>query len=463
MIDLTPERIAAAIDGEIVVRGSIDSRPERASIDSRSVVSGDLFFGLAGENVDGGRFAGDAIAAGAWGAVLSADAAAALHAAEDAEEDQAWVFAVADPLRALQVLAREWRRELGCPLVGVTGSTGKTSVKDITWAILPARVHASPENFNTEIGMPLALLAAPPETEVLVMEMAMRGVGQIAELCEIAEPDVAAITNVGPVHLELLGTIEAIAEAKAEILAGLGPESTAVLPADAEALQPHLADSVVRVFTFGSGGDVFAVSHEVVPGGLRASIEAPESEGPVDFEFPFDELHNLSNALCAIAIGVALGYSLDQMAPRAANVSFSRLRGEKVELEGGILLLNDCYNANPISMRAAIENLAGRQGERKLAILGGMAELGPDGPNYHAEIGALARDRGIEVLIGIGDLARDYAPDVWAPDPESGAERVASMLRPGDVALVKASRSVGLERLTDALRAKLGREGAAHA
>ena len=142
-------------------------------------------------------------------------------------------------------------------MVGITGSVGKTSVKDICRAILPMRVHASPENYNTEIGLPLAVLTAPPETEVLVLEMAMRGRGQIAELCEIAEPNVAAITNVGPVHLELLGTLEAIAEAKAEILAGLGGTGSRVVPADAEALEPHLHDRLVTI-TFGPGGDVFA-------------------------------------------------------------------------------------------------------------------------------------------------------------------------------------------------------------
>ena len=149
-----------------------------------------------------------------------------------------------DPLQALQRLARAWRRELGCRVVGITGSTGKTSVKDIARSILPLRVHASPENYNTEIGLPLTILSAPPETEALVLEMAMRGLGQIAELCEIAEPDVAAITNVGPVHLELLGTLEAIAEAKAEILAGLRRGGTAVVPVDAEALEPHLHDTL---------------------------------------------------------------------------------------------------------------------------------------------------------------------------------------------------------------------------
>ena len=171
------------------------------------------------------------------------------------------MFAAPDPLAALQRLARAWRRELGHPVVGITGSTGKTSVKDICHAILPARVHSSPENFNTEIGLPLTVLAAPPEAEVLVLEMAMRGAGQIAELCGIAEPDVGAITNVGPVHLELLGTLEAIAEAKAEIIAGLGEGGRAVIPADADALEPHLHDQLVTL-TFGPGGDVFALRAE---------------------------------------------------------------------------------------------------------------------------------------------------------------------------------------------------------
>ena len=173
-----------------------------------------------------------------------------------------WVFSTSEPLAALQALAREWRWELEPKVVGITGSTGKTSVKDITKTLLPFRAHASPENYNTEIGLPLAILAAPPGTEVLVLEMAMRGVGQIAELCEIAEPDVGVITNVGPVHLELLGTLEAIAEAKAEILRCLGPEGRAIVPVDAEALEPHLGDEL-DVLTFGPGGDVHVLESAV--------------------------------------------------------------------------------------------------------------------------------------------------------------------------------------------------------
>jgi UDP-N-acetylmuramoyl-tripeptide--D-alanyl-D-alanine ligase len=453
VIELAPDRIAATVGSTEPGPETEDgSRPERAVIDSREARDGDLFFGLPGEHQDGGRYAGRALEQGAWGVVVAREHAAAL----ERDHAGARVFAVAEPLSALQALARAWRRELGCPTVGITGSTGKTSVKDICRAILPRRVHASPENFNTEIGMPLAILAAPPETEVLVMEMAMRGMGQIAELCAIAEPDVAAITNVGPVHLELLGTFDAIVEAKAEILHGLRRNGRAVIPEDEEALTPHLRDSL-EVFTFGPGGDVFALSAEVDAGRTKARIGTPHGEA--DFEFPFSEAHNLDNALCAISIGVALDLDPGAMAARAAGIEFSRLRGERIELPGRILLLNDCYNANPISMRAAVDNLAASAaaGEgRAVAVLGGMAELGPGAAGFHNEIGALVRDRGIDRLIGVGELARDYMPDAWAPDADAAIALVGAELEAGDVALIKGSRSVGLERLTDGLVAKLG-------
>jgi UDP-N-acetylmuramoyl-tripeptide--D-alanyl-D-alanine ligase len=456
VIELHPDRIAGAVGAPEPAPETEDgSRPERAVIDSREVGAGDLFFGLPGEHEDGGVYADAALAAGAWAVVVGHE-----HRAElERSNPGARIFAVDDPLAALQGLARAWRRELGCPTVGITGSTGKTSVKDICRAILPRRVHASPENFNTEIGMPLAILAAPPETELLVMEMAMRGMGQIDELCRIAEPDVAAITNVGPVHLELLGTFEAIVEAKAEILHGLGDEGRAVIPEDEEALSPHLRDSL-EVFTFGPGGDVFALSASAGGGRTRARVGTPHGEA--DFEFPFTEAHNLRNALCAISIGVALDLDPQAMAARTSRIEFSRLRGERIELPGRILLLNDCYNANPISMRAAIENLAGAEsedGRRTIAVLGGMAELGPESASFHADIGALVRDRGVDRLIGVGELARDYSPDAWAPDADAAVPLVAAELADGDVALIKGSRSVGLERLTDGLVARLGEGG----
>ena len=257
MIEFAPERIAAEAGAEILARGE-GGRPERAVVDSRSIRPGDLFVGIPGARVDGGRFATEALVQGAWGVIVEHSRARQVL---DSNAPAGWVLGCEDPLEALATLARAWRREIGCPLVGITGSTGKTSVKDICRAILPGRVHASPENFNTEIGMPIAILSAPLETEILVMEMAMRGRGQISELCRIAEPDVAAITNVGPVHLELLGTLDAIAAAKAEIVDGLGPEGIAVLPADADALEPHLQDELEAI-TFGPGGEVIAISSE---------------------------------------------------------------------------------------------------------------------------------------------------------------------------------------------------------
>lgn len=455
MIELAPEQLASGLGATIVARGRRDgSRPERAVIDSREVAAGDLFFGLSGASADGGGFAAEAIERGAWGVVVATDRAGELGD----EAGDGWVFAVDDPLPALQSLARAWRRAIGCPTVGITGSTGKTSVKDIARAILPRRVHASPENFNTEIGLPLTILSAPPETELLVLEMAMRGSGQIAELSAIAEPDVAAITNVGPVHLELLGTFEAVVAAKAEILQGLGPAGRAVVPAAEEALGPHLRDSL-ETLTFGPGGDVFALESTVAGGRTAARIGSPSGEA--DFDLPFAEAHNLTNALSAVAIGVALDLDPAAMAARAARIEFSRLRGERIELPGPIVLLNDCYNANPISMRAALENLAAVAGDgaRAVAVLGGMAELGPDAATFHSDVAALARARGVGPLIGVGELARDYSPDAWAPDAEAAVAHVAAELRPGDVVLVKGSRSVGLERLTDGLVASLGRGG----
>ena len=299
MIELAPERIATEAGADLVSEGG-DGRPERAVIDSRDLKPGDLFFGLTGGRSDGGAHAVAALREGAWGTVVDAERARRLAA----DGAPGWIFAAPDPLAALQRLARGWRRELGCPVVGITGSTGKTSVKDITRALLPGRVHASRENFNTEIGLPLTILEAPPETDTLVLEMAMRGMGQIAELCAIGEPDVAAITNVGPVHLELLGTVDAIAEAKAEILAGLGEGGTAVVPADAEALRPHLHDAL-RTITFGPGGDVFVRDHGSVGETTTATIVSPEGEAP--FELQFSEAYNLVNVACAVAIGTALG------------------------------------------------------------------------------------------------------------------------------------------------------------
>jgi len=461
---LSAEQIVAATGAEIVSRGAPGS-PRRATIDSGKAGEGDLFFGLRGERVDGGEFAPEALAAGAWGAVVGATAAPSSFQPDGGGNDDSalggeaggWVFAVEDPLKALQDLARAWLRELGAPVVGVTGSVGKTSVKDIARALLPGRVHANRENLNTEIGLPLTALEAPADSDLLVLEMAMRGPGQIAELAAIAEPRVAVITNVGPVHVELLGSVEAIAAAKAEILAALPPDGVAVVPAEAGELEPHLG-AAPRLLRFGPGGDVEATDVSVEDGVTEATVVTPA--GSARFHFPFAERHNLTNALAAIGAGVALGAPLEPMADRAASIGFSRFRGERLELGEGILLVNDCYNANPVSMRAALDHLASLEGARRVAVLGEMAELGPGAPGFHREVGGHARAAGVDLLIGVGEPAREYDPDELVADPAEAAELLAARLEPGDAVLVKGSRSAGLEAVAENLMASREAEGA---
>ncbi|HVD40553.1 MAG TPA: UDP-N-acetylmuramoyl-tripeptide--D-alanyl-D-alanine ligase [Solirubrobacterales bacterium] len=445
---LSPQEIAAELGAEVVAEGEPTS-PRRAVIDSTQAGPGDLFFGLTGSRHDGGKFAPQAIEAGAWGAVASPDWRSSFVGEGPIKgERRGWVFVVEDPLAAMQALARAWRRALGARVVGVTGSVGKTSVKDIARALLPGKVHANEENLNTEIGLPLTILEAPDDTEALVLEMAMRGKGQIAELAAIAEPEVAVITNVGPVHVELLGSVEAIAAAKAEILDDLPPGGTTVAPVEAGALEPHL-ERAPRLLRFGPGGDIEATEVKVDEGVTEALVSTPA--GSQRFHFPFAEAHNLTNALAAIAAGVALGADLAGMSDRAADIGFSRFRGERLQLPGGIVLVNDCYNANPVSMRAALDHLASLEATRTVAVLGEMGELGADSPGYHREVGEHARAQGIDFVVGVGLPARDYEPDELVADPGEAAEFLAQQLEPGDAVLIKGSRSAGLETVAEQL------------
>lgn len=447
-MNLGPDQIAAELGAAVLAEGD-PGAPARATIDSGKSGPGDLFFGLRGETRDGSEFAQAAIASGAWGVVVGPAFRSRFPPDREKGHDlNGWVFSVDDPLAALQALARAWRRALGARVVGVTGSVGKTSVKDIARALLPGRVHANRENLNTEIGLPLTILEAPADSDLLVLEMAMRGAGQIAELAAIAEPDVAVITNVGPVHVELLGSVEAIAAAKAEAIAALPADGTAIVPVEAGELEPHLGDAR-HLLRFGPGGDVDAVEARVEDGITEALIVTPA--GRARFHFPFTERHNLANALAAIAAGMALGASLEEMADRAASIGFSRFRGERLELGEGIVLVNDCYNANPLSMRAALDHLASLQGKRRIAVLGEMAELGPGAAGYHREVGGHARAEGIDMLVGVGEPARDYDPDELVGDPEEAAELLVAQLEPGDAILVKGSRSAGLEVVAEAL------------
>jgi UDP-N-acetylmuramoyl-tripeptide--D-alanyl-D-alanine ligase len=419
--DWSPERVAQAAGGRLATPAPRSDGPLRVVIDSRGVGPGDLFVGLPGERVDGGRFAAQALAAGAWGVLVANE-----HTRLGGQSPQSRaVIAVDDPLVALGSLARAWRRELGAKVVGITGSTGKTSTKDLLAGMLAPhlRVVATHANLNTEIGLPLTILGAPAGTEALVLEMAMRGKGQIAELVAIAEPDIGVITNVGPVHLELLGSVEAVAAAKAELVRDLRPGATAVLPAGEPLLDSHLRDDIT-VVRFGE---------EPLPDGL---------------ELPFTSAHMLRNARAAVAAARALGVD----PAGRVEVELSAMRGQRIELPGHIVVVNDCYNANPMSMRAALDDLAVSADGRRVAVLGDMLELGPEELRFHAEIGDHARAVGVELLVTVGPLAREMRGDHAVDTAAEAASLVRELVRPGDTVLVKASRGVGLEVVAEALQ-----------
>jgi len=405
--------------GEIegLALGELRGRPDdgivrRVHDDSRDARPGDLFVALN----TGVRFVDDALAAG--GATL-------------VPEDQEV---------ALATLARLVRGRSDAAVVAVVGSTGKTTTKDALGALCGAVTPtvAAYASKNNELGLPLTVLRLEPETRVLVAEMGMRGLGQIAELCEVARPTVALVTSIGPEHLEVVGTVENVARANAEAIEALPKGGIAVVPADEPLLEPYLRDDLdVRRFDRGA---------------VERDGEAwlfPVGEREIRLELPFTQRHLAGNVVGALTAYCALGLPLERASEGASRISMSRWRGEVHGLHGGGFVVNDAYNANPVSMRAALLDLAERSdGRRRVAILGQMAELGADSVRYHADIASLLDELGIEVVVAVGDEARLYLSgrDDGIAVPDAGAfDPIAAVLRPGDAILVKGSRSVGLE------------------
>jgi UDP-N-acetylmuramoyl-tripeptide--D-alanyl-D-alanine ligase len=456
----TSERVARVAGARLLRPAQAGEGPRRVTIDSRQLEPGDLFVGLAGERVDGGEFAQQALTAGAWGVLAGSErveklAGAPRHGDANGRAEpgsMGALLAAPDPLSSLQRLATAWRRELGAAVIGVTGSTGKTSTKELILAVVAQQRRAvgSRANLNTEIGMPVEILAAPEGTEVLVLEMAMRGSGQIAELARIAEPDVGVIVNVGPAHLEQLGSLEAIAAAKAELLDALAPGATAVTPAGDPLLAHHIRPEL-RSITFGDGGDVRLISSE------EDRVEIDAAGRRETLEVDFSEAHMRRNLLAAVAAAVAVGVTPSGRVQLAARPG----RGAKLELAGEVTLIDDCYNANPMSMRAALDELATtvahRPGARAVAVLGDMLELGPAAPDLHAELGTYAAAAGVQLLVTVGEQAlaigrRFSGEHQHARDAAEAAALLPDLVRPRDVVLVKGSRGVRLEQVCRALR-----------
>jgi UDP-N-acetylmuramoyl-tripeptide--D-alanyl-D-alanine ligase len=414
MIPLGLEEVAALCPGQLDAAAWADE-VTGVQVDSRLIDEGDLFVAV-GSGVD---FARHAFARGA-----------------------AAVLIPERPFGALAALGSAVRSQSSARVVGITGSTGKTSTKDILAALCRAhaRTVAAEGGHNNEIGLPLTLARIDPDTEIVICEMGMRDVGQIAELCAIARPDVGVITSIGPVHLELLGTVERVAEGKAEVVASLPAGGVAVVPDD-PLLAPFLTRDDIEIRTFGHEN---VESFERVDGGCRVVFGFDGKK--LEVEFPFTARHQALNAVAALLALDALNVPLPT---GRVEVELSRWRGEESPLPGGGLLINDSYNANPASMRAALEHLAEHEG-RKVAVLGEMAELGPTAPEYHREVGELLQSLGIDAVLAVGELARGYG-GVFASDAVDAVEKVGEIVRPGDVVLVKGSRAVGLEVVAEAL------------
>jgi UDP-N-acetylmuramoyl-tripeptide--D-alanyl-D-alanine ligase len=408
MIPVEVEELRAlelgTLDGEGTVTG--------LQVDSRRVRAGDLFVAVGA----GRDFVADARKCGAAATLVPEDA----HA-------------------ALAEIAGLVRARSAARVVGITGSTGKTSTKDILAALCApvARTVAAEGSFNNEIGVPLTLGRLEPDTELCIVELGMRGIGQIAALCSFVRPDVGVISAIGPVHLELVHTVDGVARAKAELVGALPPDGIAIVP-EAPELEPHLRDDVeVR--------RVPPVDVELTDDGADIAFRG------LRIRFSVRSRHQAQNALTALHAYEALGLPLDRGHEGAAQVRLSRWRGEELPLPGGGFVVNDAYNANPTSMRAALEDLAERApGRRRLAVLGEMAELGAAADRYHRELGALAGELGIDV-VAVGDQARAYDAPTWVPDPDAAVELLRDLLRPGDAVLVKASRVAALEGIAPAL------------
>ncbi len=427
--------LAVAVLGELV---GPDVEVDGAAIDSRLVVAGQLFVPIVADR-DGHDYVGAALARGA-GAYLASDR-------EIVEAHGGTAILVADTLRALQAAGRAARSRLSPPVVGITGSVGKTSVKDLLAGILgqTLRTTASEKSFNNEMGVPLTLLGAPEGTEAVVVEMGARNVGHIADLCAIAEPTIGIVTRVAAVHTEIFGTIDDVARAKSELVRDLPADGTAVLNADDERVAAMATATPASVLTFGAAGEVRAAGVDL-DAQLRPRFTLRSPWGDVEVAMGSRGRHQVDNALAAAAAALVCDVALEDVAAGLAEALLSPWRMELSTAPDGALVLNDAYNANPTSVAAALESLVALPAERRIAVLGVMAELGPTADDDHAAIGVLAEQLGIRLV----------AVDA----PAYGGEQVTSVeealdllepLGPGDAVLVKGSRVAGLERLAELL------------
>jgi UDP-N-acetylmuramoyl-tripeptide--D-alanyl-D-alanine ligase len=450
------ESVAEAVGGTLA-GGNAATVVTGASVDSRKVRGGELFFALRGRT-DGADFAPEAYLRGAVAAVASRPLSVP-------------TVVVEDPLDALQELARWSLKRMNSPtVVGITGTVGKTTVKDAMEAILRStgrRVSATAGNLNNEIGLPLTVLAADERTEVLVLEMGATHRGDIAHLCHIAPPEVGVLTAVSPVHLDSFGSLEDLAAAKGELALALPASGVLVSPVGVPEAATGPGRTFARRITFGRGreADLYAADISEQESGLsfKLGVRDGSEECSVEVKTPVFGTHLVEPLLAATGGAIALGLSPEECARGLVRLRRTGLRGEVYRLREDVLVYDDSYNASPAAVAAVLRygaEGAKRQNRRLVAVLGGMFELGVGAREYHREAGALAGEVGVDLLVCVGEEARWYSEGFpgrvsFYEDAEAAAEGLEGELRGGDYVVVKGSRGVGLDRLTRRLKEKL--------
>lgn len=443
-------------------------RIRRINLDSRSIRAGDLFVAIKGDRFDGHEYVEMALSRGAVGAIVHDAYVVPPPVVKMAGTSSAFIFGVRDPLFAYQQLATHHRSRFDIPVVAVTGSNGKTTTKEMVASVLGQRWRTmkTEGNLNNRIGVPQTLFRLTGRHEAAVIEMGVDNVGQTTRLCEIARPTIGIITNIGPDHLEFFGSMEGSAQGKAELLDLLPADGAAVLNADDPYFDYLAARAQCRVVSFGyspkadvqalqakSDGKDGTIFRLLLPGKVRHTIVRMKVQGS----------HNVMNALAAAAAGSVLGISGAVIAQGLSRFRPAAMRSQVV-MSHGVKIINDCYNANPASMKAAVELLAqSGEGRTTIAVLGDMLELGPNAGRMHEEVGAFIAQQGVTRLIACGSLGRGLAEGarragmdpgavLEMPDAAAAAAAVKTMVAQGDVVLVKASRGMKMEQIVSALQ-----------
>jgi UDP-N-acetylmuramoyl-tripeptide--D-alanyl-D-alanine ligase len=431
------------------------------SIDSRTIAPGQLFFAVKGERLDGHDFVQQALERGAVGAMVRRDQLSRYSADRR-------LLAVKDTLLALQCLAASVRREWGKPLIGVTGSAGKTTTKEAIAHVLAAnfRVLKSEGNFNNHFGLPFMLLKLELEHDVAVIEMGMSHAGEIRSLASIAQPNIGVVTNVAPVHLEFFDSIAGIARAKYELIESLPADGVAVLNANDEYVSQFGRDFRGKVVTYGTSPSAHVRAENITPRGAEGvEFDVVVGASRAHASLPLVGAHNVLNALAAVAVGIERGLKLSETVTALSALAPADKRGQVLQL-GNITVINDCYNSNPKALASMVDALAVMPAKRRIVVAGEMLELGPTGEELHRQAGRHIAEKKIDVLIGVRGLAQLLVEGAggsatradFLATPEEAGEWLAREAREGDVVLLKASRGVKLEKALETWKSR--RDGA---